>query len=280
QPGMASQPSSIPCAKGTRTLKGATSMNSFIDFDFPGAEQRPSNHRKGFSSPLHIFRNRKKSSGDVHEDSRPHQLSHVRSVESLKQDSYKASRSRTLPPLPRSDPSSALQPLQSTLSPMSLSSSEPQGIYGPLRMSPDLYSSSSSQPQYTSSPNEGLQNPYEAPPLHDTNSLHATQTNSSQQALQKFNTALQENGQSVIDESRMLDRDVAPALFVAEGIRTMETPHPHLQQSIKVIKKIALGAAHLKQAEDALDHFTATLFGPEEKRLRKLRSTFFECSQI
>ncbi|KAJ3770365.1 hypothetical protein FB446DRAFT_705476 [Lentinula raphanica] len=173
---------------------------------------------------------------------------------------------------------------------MSLSSSEPQGIYGPLRMSPDLYSSSSSRPQYTSSPNEGLPNPYEAPPLHDTNSLHATQTNSPQQALQKFNTALQENGQSVIDESRMLDRDVAPALFVAEGIRTMDT-HPHHKQSIEIIKKIALGGAtYFKQADAALDQliqFTAswvyTYVGPRSPvwtEGKEIAQTFFEPAKV
>ncbi|KAJ3828644.1 hypothetical protein F5880DRAFT_839222 [Lentinula raphanica] len=266
------QASSIIYTNGPRTLKGATSMDSFVDFDFPHAEQRPSHHRKGFSSPLHIFRNRKKSSGDVHEDSRPQgQLPHVRSVESLEQDPYKASRSRALPPLPRSEPASALQPLQSALSPMPLSSNGPQGIYGPLRMSPDLYSSSSSQPQYTSSPRyyyEGLPNPYESPPLHDNNSLHATHPNPPQQAFQKFDTALQENGQSAIDDSRMLDRDVAPALFAAEGIRTMDTPHPQHKQSIEIMKKIALGGAtHLKQAEEALDQFTASPVWTEGKEI-------------
>ncbi|KAJ4474320.1 hypothetical protein J3R30DRAFT_658808 [Lentinula aciculospora] len=242
---------------GSRPLKSATSMDSFVDFDFSNEEQRPPNHRKAFSSPLHLFRNRKKSTGDGRENPHPQQLSAVRSVDSFDPNSFKASRSRALPPLPRSEPSSASQIVSSPPS-----SSGPQGIYAPLRMSPQpdawYFESSSSQPQVTSNPSyEGLPNPYEQSPLHANHGPPVAYP-SPPQPPNTLEPALQKNGQSVIDESRMLDRDVAPAVFVAEGLKT-DTPHPHHKQSIEVIKKIALGGAtHFKEAEETLDQFTAS----------------------
>ncbi|KAJ3738751.1 hypothetical protein DFH05DRAFT_753253 [Lentinula detonsa] len=250
--------------KGGRALKGATSMESFVDFGFPNAEQRPPNHRKGFSSPLHLFRNRKKSTGDGHENLHFQKLSTVRSVDSVEQDSFKASRSRALPPLPRSEPASASQ---TALTPPF--SGGPQGIYASLRMSPDLnYQLISSQPQAQSSPSyyEGLPNSYESgQPLQANHGSSVAYPSPPPQPRNNFDAAFQEEGQSVIDESRMLDRDVAPALFVAEGIR-IDTSHPHHKQSIEVMKKIALGGAtHLKEAEEALDQFTASPVWTEGK---------------
>ncbi|KAJ3717568.1 hypothetical protein DFJ43DRAFT_1043097 [Lentinula guzmanii] len=243
--------------KGGRALKGATSMESFVDFGFPNAEQRPPNHRKGFSSPLHLFRNRKKSTGDGHENLHFRKLSTVRSVDSVEQDSFKASRSRALPPLPRSEPASASQ---AALTPPF--SGGPQGIYASLRMSPDLnYQLISSQPQAQSSPSyyEGLPNSYESgQPLQANPSI--AYPSPPPQPRNNFDAAFQVEGQSVIDESRMLDRDVAPALFVAEGIR-IDTSHPHHKQSIEVMS----GATHLKEAEEALDQFTASPVWTEGK---------------
>ncbi|KAJ3794822.1 hypothetical protein GGU11DRAFT_272737 [Lentinula aff. detonsa] len=248
--------------KGGRALKGATSMESFVDFGFPNAEQRPPNHRKGFSSPLHLFRNRKKSTGDGHENLHFQKLSTVRSVDSVEQDSFKASRSRALPPLPRSEPASALQ---TALTPPF--SGGPQGISASLRMSPDSnYQLISSQPQAQSSPSyyEGLPNSCESgQPLQANPSI--AYPSPPPQPRNNLDAAFQEEGQSVIDESRMLDRDVAPALFVAEGIR-IDTSHPHHKQSIEIMKKIALGGAtHLKEAEEALDQFTASPVWTEGK---------------
>lgn len=108
--------------------KGTTSMDSFVDFDFNNGEQRPPNHRKGFSSPLNLFRNRKKSTGDGRENPPAKKLSTVRSADSLNtldHNSFKASRSRALPPLPHSEPTSASH---IALSPSSFDG--PQGIYG------------------------------------------------------------------------------------------------------------------------------------------------------
>ncbi|KAJ3926938.1 MAG: hypothetical protein NXY57DRAFT_1042839 [Lentinula lateritia] len=253
--------------------KGTTSMDSFVDFDFNNGEQRPPNHRKGFSSPLNLFRNRKKSTGDGRENPPAKKLSTVRSADSLNtldHNSFKASRSRALPPLPHSEPTSASH---IALSPSSFDDST--FILAPLRMSPqpDEWSTNldTSKAQVASSSSyEGLPNHYDqmssSLPLHANHGLPIIYP-PQRQPLNTFDAALQENGQSVIDESSMLDRNVAPALFVAEGLKT-DTPHPHHKHSIEVMKNIAFGGAtHLKEAEEALDQFTASPVWTEGKEI-------------
>ncbi|KAF8823432.1 hypothetical protein HHX47_DHR10000066 [Lentinula edodes] len=259
-------------ANGAQMPKGTTSMDSFVDFDFNNGEQRPPNHRKGFSSPLNLFRNRKKSTGDSRENSPAKKLSTVRSADSLNtldHNSFKVSRSRALPPLPQSEPTSA-----SHIASSPSSFDGPQGIYAPLRMSPqpDEWSTNldTSKAQVASNSSyEGLPNHHDqisSLPLHATHGLPIIYPQQ-RQPLNTFDAALQENGQSVIDESSMLDRNVAPALFVAEGLKT-DTPHPHHKHSIEVMKNIAFGGAtHLKEAEEALDQFTASPVWTEGKEI-------------
>ncbi|KAJ3866510.1 hypothetical protein EV359DRAFT_62277 [Lentinula novae-zelandiae] len=253
--------------------KGTTSMDSFVDFDFNNREQRPPNHRKGFSSPLNLFRNRKKSTGDGRENPPAKKLSTVRSADSLNtldHNSFKASRSRALPPLPHSEPTSA-----SHIASSPSSFDDSTFILAPLRMSPqpDEWSTNldTSKAQVASSSSyEGLPNHYDqissSLPLHANHGLPIIYP-PQRQPPNTFDAALQENGQSVIDESSMLDRNVAPALFVAEGLKT-DTPHPHHKHSIEVMKNIAFGGAtHLKEAEEALDQFTASPVWTEGKEI-------------
>ncbi|KAJ3849871.1 hypothetical protein EV368DRAFT_85102 [Lentinula lateritia] len=259
-------------ANGAQMPKGTTSMDSFVDFDFNNGEQRPPNHRKGFSSPLNLFRNRKKSTGDGRENPPAKKLSTVRSADSLNtldHSSFKASRSRALPPLPQSEPASA-----SHIASRPSSFDGLEGIYGPLRMSPQpderSPNSDTSKPQGASSSSyEGLPNHYDqisSLPPHANHGLPIIYPQQ-RQPLNTFDAALQESGQSVIDESSLLDRNVAPALFVAEGLKT-DTPHPHHKHSIEVMKNIAFGGAtHLKEAEEALDQFTASPVWTEGKEI-------------
>ncbi|KAJ3889096.1 hypothetical protein GG344DRAFT_79106 [Lentinula edodes] len=261
-------------ANGAQTPKGTTSMDSFVDFDFNNGEQRPPNHRKGFSSPLNLFRNRKKSTGDGREKPPAKKLSTVRSADSLNtldHNSFKASRSRALPPLPHSEPTSA-----SHIASSPSSFDDSTFILAPLRMSPqpDEWSTNldTSKAQIASSSSyEGLPNHHDqisssSLPLHANHGLPIIYP-PQRQPLNTFDAALQENGQSVIDESSMLDRNVAPALFVAEGLKT-DTPHPHHKHSIEVMKNIAFGGAtHLKEAEEALDQFTASPVWTEGKEI-------------
>ncbi|KAH7875029.1 uncharacterized protein C8R40DRAFT_1170657 [Lentinula edodes] len=259
-------------ANGAQMPKGTTSMDSFVDFDFNNGEQRPPNHRKGFSSPLNLFRNRKKSTGDSRENSPAKKLSTVRSADSLNtldHNSFKVSRSRALPPLPQSEPTSA-----SHIASSPSSFDDSTFILAPLRMSPqpDEWSTNldTSKAQVASNSSyEGLPNHHDqisSLPLHATHGLPIIYPQQ-RQPLNTFDAALQENGQSVIDESSMLDRNVAPALFVAEGLKT-DTPHPHHKHSIEVMKNIAFGGAtHLKEAEEALDQFTASPVWTEGKEI-------------
>ncbi|KAJ3901092.1 hypothetical protein F5879DRAFT_924901 [Lentinula edodes] len=246
-------------ANGAQMPKGTTSMDSFVDFDFNNGEQRPPNHRKGFSSPLNLFRNRKKSTGDSRENSPAKKLSTVRSADSLNtldHNSFKVSRSRALPPLPQSEPTSA-----SHIASSPSSFDDSTFILAPLRMSPqpDEWSTNldTSKAQVASNSSyEGLPNHHDqisSLPLHATHGLPIIYPQQ-RQPLNTFDAALQENGQSVIDES-------------TEGLKT-DTPHPHHKHSIEVMKNIAFGGAtHLKEAEEALDQFTASPVWTEGKEI-------------
>ncbi|KIK57380.1 hypothetical protein GYMLUDRAFT_247024 [Collybiopsis luxurians FD-317 M1] len=268
-----------PYANGGR-IKGSASMDSFVDFDMNSDEQRPPNHRKGFSSPLALFRHRKKSTGDTREKPPPpptsssRQLYSVRSAESFNYDhdsSVRTSHPRALPPLPRSEPNTASVPNSNSSSP------GPQGTYAPLRLSPeasvtefginDMKPSWQPQvkPRYDGLPYNQQQ---PLPPLHANHGSpvqYPAPPPPPQQPEGAIDAALQREGQAVLDESRMLDRDVAPDLFAAEGLSLVVTQKHH-KQSVDNIKKMALGGAlHLKEAEEALGAFTSSEFFTEGK---------------
>ena len=73
------------------------------------------------------------------------------------------------------------------------------------------------------------------PPLHANHGPPVQYpTPPPQQPEGAIDAALQKEGQAVLDESRMLDRDVAPDLFLAEGLR-LTAPPKHHKQSIDTI---------------------------------------------
>ncbi|KAF5391048.1 hypothetical protein D9757_003997 [Collybiopsis confluens] len=267
------QPPQRPYTSGHRPIASA-SLDSFVDFDSNNENYRAPHHKKGFSSPLSLFRNRKKSSGDTRDKPPPvasnRQLTNVRSAESLNHDHdlSKTSQLRALPPLPRSQ--SANVP--------STSSPGPQGIYAPLRMSPegstkefsinDINGSRKPQvnPRYDGLPYNQTSSPL--PPLHANRGppvVYPTPPPQQSQPENAIDSVLQKDGQAFLDENRMLDRDVAPDLFLAEGL-SLAAPSVHHKQAIESIKKVTLGGAkHLKAAEEALDAFTASPVWTEGK---------------
>ncbi|KAF9062992.1 hypothetical protein BDP27DRAFT_1335820 [Rhodocollybia butyracea] len=284
-------------SNGGRTPKGTASMDSFVDFNMNNEELRLPTTRKGFSSPLSLFRNRKKSAGDLRDKTPPRPVSNVHN-DTFDPYASRETQLRALPPLPRSEPTSAsFQPLSSASS--SASSQGPQGLYAPLRMSPEASVSefnSSLPPQVY----EGLPNPYDSneaslAPLHANHGppmVYPSPPPQPQNALDTappvvypspplqpqnaLDAALQKNGQNMIDESHMLDQNLAPELFLAEGVamkssamKTNGMIHtPHHKQSIEIMKKIALsGATHLNDAEAVLEEFTASPVWDEGKEM-------------
>ncbi|KAE9390092.1 hypothetical protein BT96DRAFT_1024724 [Gymnopus androsaceus JB14] len=244
-------------SSSSRKPKAAASMDSFVDFDL--GEKSPPHHRK---SPLAFFRHRKKSTPGESRDKQPHQLSNIRSFDSFDQNSFKASQSRALPPLP----------------PIMLSNSSmngPQGIYASLRTSPEASesflprnNSSASQPS-ANYVYDGLPNPYEqTSPLHANYASPSTAAYSTGpmsgsiqsppfplQPESAMDAVIRRDGQEIVDDSQMLDRGVATGLLA----ESLDQRKPEHKNSIEVIEKIAMrGSANLKAASDALSTFTAS----------------------